>query len=45
MNPISKIDITADMLLNGEIGIQNAGSTTGESYPAHVILPVMIYVG
>lgn len=44
LSPIDNISITAQLNTNSKIGIKTA-EFDGETYPSHVTLPVMIYVG
>ena len=44
LNPIDEIQLTTTINIDNDIGIQDM-SIGIETYPSHVILPVMIYVG
>lgn len=45
LNPVDTIAISASMTNFNDIYVDNAQNTADETYPTHVILPIMIYVG
>ena len=45
LNQIPSISVDMTMSLGSNIGIQYEGNDNDETYPTHVIMPVMIYVG
>lgn len=45
LNQIPSISVDMTMSLGSNIGIQHEGDDADETYPTHVIMPTMIYVG